>query len=139
MIVLDTNVVSELMRKNPSGEVVAWVRASAPRNLATTAITVAEIQFGLQRLPRGKRRARLQTSSDELFGRFAEQVLPFDADAAHRYGTIVASRERTARPISGFDAQIAAIALSRDAALATRNVKDFDSLGLTIVDPFAGR
>jgi len=139
MILLDTNVVSELMRKEPSPDVVAWVRAQRPRDLATTAVTVAEIRFGLARLPRGKRRSRLQGLADDVFSRFAYQVLPFDVAAARPYASLVADRERRGRPINGFDAQIAAIALSRNATLATRNTKDFEGVGVSLIDPFAGR
>lgn len=136
MIVLDTNVVSELMRATPSPEVVAWLRDQPTGSLLTTAVTVAEIRYGLERLPDGRHEAELRRIADELLGAFAGQVLPFDLDAANRYGVLVAERERAGRPMSALDAQIAAICLSRGASLATRNVKDFAGTGVEVQDPW---
>ena len=136
MIVLDTNVVSELMRATPSTEVVAWLRDQPAGSLLTTAVTVAEIRYGLERLPDGRRAAELRRIADETLGAFAGQVLPFDLDAANRYGVLVAERERAGRPMSALDAQIAAICLSRGASLATRNVKDFAGTGVEVQDPW---
>jgi predicted nucleic acid-binding protein len=136
VIVLDTNVVSELMRATPSPEVVAWMRDQPTGSLLTTAVTVAEIRYGLERLPNGRRSAELRRIADETLGAFAGQVLPFDLDAANRYGVLVAERERASRPMSALDAQIAAICLSRGASLATRNVKDFAGTGVEVQDPW---
>lgn len=137
MIVLDTNVVSELMRPEPAPQVVTWLRRQPSGTLATTAITVAEIRYGLARLPDGRRATDLRSLADQLLGAFPAQVLPFDADAAARYGTLVAARDRAGRPIAALDAQIAATCLARSAALATRNVKGFADTGIEVLDPWS--
>lgn len=137
MIVLDTNVVSELMRSTPHASVDAWVRGLAGDDLFTTSITVAEITFGLVRLPHGRRRTELRATWDEVLATFNDRVLDFDAVAAVAYADIAASREARGRPIHIADAQIAALCRRDGATLATRNVKDFDGIGLTIVDPFS--
>ena len=136
MIVLDTNVVSELMRAAPSAEVVTWLHEQPAGSLRTTAITVAEIHYGLEQLPDGRRATELRRIADETLGAFAGQVLPFDVDAANRYGVLVAEHDRTGRPVSALDAQIAAICLSRGASLATRTVRDFGGTGVEVLDPW---
>jgi toxin FitB len=136
VIVVDTNVVSELMRPKPSSAVVNWVDSQPADKLYTTAVTVAEIRYGIERLPEGERRDLLAATLADVFTTFAERVLPFDLRAAARYGTIVAGRERAGAPITGFDAQIAAICQSHEATLATRNGKDFDATGVEVVDPW---
>ena len=137
MIVVDTNVVSELMRSAPSPDVVDWVESQPVGELYTTSITVAEISFGIERLRAGRRRAVLAATAAEVFMAFAENVLPFDVQAAARYGRIAADRERAGAPITGFDGQIAAVCHARGATLATRNVKDFDGTGIEVVDPWS--
>jgi predicted nucleic acid-binding protein len=112
------------------------VRAQDGGDLFTTAITVAEIGYGVERLPDGARKALLRATATQVFSAFAEQVLAFDADAAALYGTIVTARERRGVPIDGFDAQIAAICRRHSAALATRNVKDFAQTGVELIDPW---
>lgn len=136
MIVLDTNVVSELMRAVPAPQVLAWLQQNADHDLATTAITVAEIQYGISRLPSGRRRATLSAAAGEIFTAFPDQILPFDLAAAHAYADIVSHRDGLGTPIEGFDAQIAAICRTRAADLATRNVKDFTDTGITIFNPW---
>lgn len=138
MIVLDTNVVSELMRPAPAAAAVGWVHDRDVHELQTTAITVAEIGYGICRLADGQRRDRLQSAAGELFARFANQVLAFDLPAAEQYASLVIARERAGRPIDGFDAQIAAICLVHGSALATRNTKGFEGTGVTVIDPWAG-
>ena len=135
MIVVDTNVVSELMRPSPSPQVREWVNAQAPDELSTTAVTVAEIRYGLERLPGGRRKDSLLTTATEVFAAFSEFIQPFDADAAIWYATIVAHRDHLGLPIDGFDPQIAAICRTRGAALATRNAKDFRETGIDMIDP----
>jgi toxin FitB len=137
VIILDTNVVSELMKAAPRPGVVAWAVARPARDLVTTAITVAEVRYGLARLPRGRRRDALTAAADEVFAALPGAVLPFDADAAGAYAEVVVERDEAGRPISVLDAQIAAIARSRGAALATRNTADFDGLRLPLVDPWS--
>lgn len=138
MIVLDTNVVAELMRAAPSPTVADWVRAHKGHGLRTTSITLAEIRYGIERLPKGRRKERLRSTADDVFGAFPGQVLPFDADAASAYAVIVSvrDRDRAGRPISGFDAQIAAICRTRRAPLATRNSRDFQQTGIDLLDPW---
>ena len=136
MIVVDTNVVSELMRPSPAAQVREWVSAQAPNELCTTAITVAEIRYGLARLADGRRKQSLQAAATELFAAFTDYIQPFDAPAAIWYATIVAHRDRLGLPIDGFDAQIAAICRTRGATLATRNAKDFRETGIDIIDPW---
>ena len=139
MIVLDTNVVSELMRPSVAAPVRDWLAGQPAASLCTTAITVAEIRYGLERLASGQRKDRLIAAADDIFAAFSEFVLPFDAHAAARYAVIVAGRERADQPIDGFDAQIAAICRDHGAALATRNVKHFSDTGIEIIDPWQPR
>jgi predicted nucleic acid-binding protein len=138
MIVLDTNVLSELMRATPEAAVVRWVNTRPAASLYVTSITQAEILHGIQLLPRGKRRDALAAAAAEMFEHdFAGRVLPFGSDAAVAYAGIAAARRRAGRPISGFDAQIAAIARTHDADLATRNVDDFEGCGIDVLDPWS--
>lgn len=136
MIVLDTNVVFELMRPEPAPAVLAWLQRSFDYGLYTTAVTIAEIRYGIARLPEGGRRQSLHQAADEIFAAFPRQVLPFDLASASAYADIVASREERGDPISGFDAQIAAICRSQAASLATRNTKDFEDTGISLLDPW---
>jgi hypothetical protein len=136
MIVLDTNVTSELMKPAPSAQVVVWVRDHQSAELYTTAITVAEIGYGIERLPDGRRKETLRRAADGIFSAFADQVLAFDFAAAQYYGQIVRGRDATGSPIDGFDAQIASICRVHDAVLATRNVKDFHGIEIAVVDPW---
>lgn len=137
MIVLDTNVLSELMRAEADAGVLSWLARQPSASLFTTALSEAEVRMGLALLPAGKRRAALQSAADGLFEDFGPRVLPFDSDAAVAYATIGATRRKAGRPITGIDAQVAAIARARGATLATRNVKDFAGCSLTLVDPWA--
>ncbi|MHB1499938.1 MAG: PIN domain-containing protein [Candidatus Dormibacteria bacterium] len=136
MIILDTSVASELIRATPSPVVAAWVRAEPAAELYMTSITVAQIRYGIERLPDGGRKKVLARTAGQVFVRFADQVLPFDLAAALEYGDLVGHREHLGMPIDGFDAQIAAICLARGAALATRNVKDFEETGIELIDPW---
>jgi len=136
MIVLDTNVVSELMRPEPAPAVLAWIQRSSGYGLYTTAVTIAEIRYGIARLPEGRRRQSLHQAADEIFAAFPRQVLLFDLASASAYADIVASREKQGNPISGFDAQIAAICRSQAASLATRNTRDFVNTGISLLDPW---
>ena len=139
MIVLDTNVLSELMRARPDNAVVAWLDGQAPDELFTTAITVAEILHGIARLPEGKRKSSLHRLAIETFADdFAGRILAFDELAAEQYADAVFARERSGQPISMADAQIAAICRCHGAPLlATRNLKDFRGLGINLIDPWA--
>ena len=139
MIILDTNVTSELMRARPDAAVTAWVAAQRPTELFSTAVTVAEITYGLERLPRGRRRTSLEQSYRSLFVEMADHILPFDVEAALVYGRLVSAKERAGNAIDPMDAQIASIAASRDMALATRNERDFAGCGVRIVNPWRHR
>ena len=139
MIVVDTNVTSELMKPAPSPVVVGWVRGHNTTELYTTSITLAEISYGIQRLPDGRRKDLLEAAAEEVFSAFAEQILAFDTAAAKQYGPIVSYREGAGAPIEGFDAQIASICRAHGAALATRNVKDFRDTGIAVVNPWRDR
>jgi predicted nucleic acid-binding protein len=136
VIVLDTNIVSEAMRRDPSPELVAWSATVHPGEIYLTAITRAEIRYGIERLPAGKRRKALAAKAERHLAAFSDRTLPFDNPAADLYGLIVAERERAGRPISHEDAQIAAIARARGATVATRDTAGFDGVGLRIVNPF---
>lgn len=136
MIVVDTNVISELMRPSPSSSVVAWVRAHNKRELYTTAVTLAEIRYGIERLDAGRRNELFMSTAEEIFAVFDEYILPFDRAAATHYAAIISTRDRAGRPIDGFDAEIAAICYAHTAMLATRNVTDFDGTGIEIVNPW---
>ena len=138
MIILDTNVLSELMRPTPAPAVVQWMAAQRAASLYTTSITQAEILHGLMLLPRGRRRAAFEAAATAMFTEdFGGRILGFGTDAAPRYAQIAVDRRRAGRPISHFDAQIAAIAQFTGATIATRNVADFSGCGVTFVDPWA--
>jgi predicted nucleic acid-binding protein len=136
MIVADTNVVSELMRPSPSPALRTWLSGQGAGDLYTTAITVAEIRYRLERLPGGRRKERLRAAADDVFAALGEFVLPFDAGAAVHYARIVRHRDEAGLPIDAFDAQIAAICRARGAALATRNIRDFLDTGVEVIDPW---
>jgi hypothetical protein len=136
VIIVDTNVVSELMKGKPSELVKGWALGQDSRELRITSITVAEILYGIERLPSGKRQVALREAALDIFSGFAEQILSFDAVAAAYYAKIVTGRDRRGNPIGGFGAQIAAICLSHDARLATRNEKDFVEVGVAVINPW---
>jgi toxin FitB len=137
MTLLDTNVLSELMKPRPSPEVVRWTTTRSASMLYISSVTQAEILHGIQLLPKGQRRAALQSAADAMFDEeFGGRILPFDSAAARPYAEIAAERSRTGRPISQFDAQIAAIARAHGAELATRNVDDFGGCGITLINPW---
>ena len=138
MIILDTNVISEIMRPDPARSVLGWVDEQPISELATTTINIAEIRYGLARLRFGRRRIDLETRFDSFIGRgLANRVFDFDAAAANAYGDLVAAREQVGRPLEGFDGLIAAIALSRALPIATRNTGDFEGCGIEVLDPWS--
>jgi toxin FitB len=137
VIVLDTNVLSELMKSAPDGMVTDWVTTQSAANLFITSITQAEILHGVLLLPPGRRRDAIEAAADAMFEEdFAGRILPFSSGAARAYAEIAVARRQSGRPISQFDAQIAAIAKSAGASVATRNVADFTGCGITVLDPW---
>ncbi|HKY38694.1 MAG TPA: type II toxin-antitoxin system VapC family toxin [Polyangiaceae bacterium] len=137
MIVVDTNVLSELMRPKPAPSVVEWVGEQAATSLYTTTITQAEVLYGILLLPAGKRRTELLGAAEAMFREdFGARVLPFGTEAAALYARIAADRRRAGRPISHFDAQISAIARACGARVATRNVADFENCGVQLLNPW---
>lgn len=138
MIVLDTNVISELMRPTPSSTVSTWLSLETPSDVFLTAVTEAELRYAVALVPDGRRRRALERVVEEIIREdFRGRVLPFDSQVAPAYARIVSERRAAGRPISQLDAQIAAIALTHAATLATRNVRDFEGCGLELVDPWA--
>lgn len=137
MIVLDTNVVSELMRPDADTVVVDWVDRQNAGDLWLTAVTLAELLYGIGRLPDGRRKADLATRLEAMVEEDLDhRIAVFDATAASHYADIVVVREREGRPISAADAQIAAICRSHGALLATRNVDDFAATGIAMASPW---
>lgn len=137
MIVLDTNVVSELMNPQGSQTVKLWANAQPRESLFTTTITQAEILYGIAILPEGNRKQRLQNAAQLVFNQeLLNQILLFDSESAEHFASIAADRRRQGNPISQFDAQIAAICRTHQAAIATRNVDDFSDCGITIINPW---
>jgi len=134
MVVLDTNVVSELMKAHPDEQVHKWLLSLGEMRLTTTAVTVAEIEYGLQRLPAGKRKTDLQDGFTALVE--ALTVLPLDEIAARRAGQLRAERDANGMPTAASDMLIAGIATTANAPLATRNLRDFEGLRLQIIDPW---
>jgi len=140
MIILDTNILSELMRSNPHPSVLRWVADQPGETLYTTSISKAEIHHGISLLPEGRRRNALADAAEAMFVEdFADRVLPFDDVAAVYYAEIVAARRRAGNPISTFDALIAATALAAGTDVATRDVGGFTGCGLTLIDPWTVR
>ena len=137
MIILDTNVLSELMRPAPSPVVRAWVASQPATRLYATTITQAEILNGLALVADGNRRNALANAARQMFAEdFADRLLEFDAAAAEAFASIAAARRQQRRPMATLDAQIAAIAASQAAELATRNVADFLDCGILLINPW---
>jgi toxin FitB len=138
MIVLDTNVLSEVLRPEPEARVLAWLDEQPANSVFTTAITEGEILYGIRLLADGQRRRKLWDAATAIFDDdFVGRVLSFDGEAAGHYADIGASRRSAGRPISQFDATIAAITRSHGATLATRNAKDFEGCGIEVVNPWS--
>jgi predicted nucleic acid-binding protein len=138
VIVLDTNVVSEVMKPAPSESVLRWLTAQEPPSIFITVITQAEMLYGVEVLTSGKRKQSLLALTEKLFGAegFQGRILPFDQQSAREFASILAGRKTAGRPICQFDAMIAAIARSHGATLATRNTTDFEHCGIRLVNPW---
>jgi toxin FitB len=138
MIIVDTNVLSEVMKVSPSPRVVDWWNSHPEAELYLTSITQAEILAGIELLPKGKRRAAIAQAAEATFREdFTDRILPFDSEAAREFARIIAARRKLGRPISQPDAQIAAIARNCRAVLATRNTGEFEHCGVKLVNPWA--
>ena len=137
MLVIDTHVASELMRPVPTPRVAAWIAERDAAGMYLTAVSEAELRFGVAILPAGKRRDALDAAMRRWLDlAFASRILPFDSAAARAYAEIAADRRQAGRPIGGADCQIAAISRLHGAVLATRNVRDFQGTGVEVVDPW---
>jgi predicted nucleic acid-binding protein len=137
MIILDTNVLSELLRPVPETRVMVWLDAQPRASLFTSAVTQGEILYGIRLISEGQRRKKLWEAAIAIFAEdFLGRVLSFDGEAANHYADIGASRRAAGRPISQFDAVIAAITRSRGAILASHNAKDFEACDIAIVNPW---
>ena len=138
MIVLDTNVVSELLRPSPDPVVETWVAGHPAVGLYFSAVGEAELRYGVAILPAGRRRDALASAIETILREdFDERILPFDSGAARAFATIAAARRAAGRTASPSDFQIAAIARSRGMAVATRNIRDFDNMGIELFDPWS--
>lgn len=137
MILLDTNVISELMRPEPHAGVQAWLAVQKTVRLGVTAITIAEIEHGILRLPTGKRRNMLKRHFSQFVAEaFTGRVYAFDEEAAYRYGALAAQREKEGFNTDAMDLMIAAIVSTQGAAIATRNIKDFEGCGIDMINPW---
>jgi predicted nucleic acid-binding protein len=136
MFILDTNILSEMMRLSRVSEVAAWIAGQDEDLLFTTSVSQAEILSGLAIMADGRRRRDLEKTAGEMFEEFEGRVLPFDAAAAAAYAELYAMRRRAGRPGAPIDLMIAAIARSHGANMVTRDVGDFDGCGLTLIDPW---
>jgi hypothetical protein len=137
MWILDTNVVSELVATRPSVDVVARIGALPENAVFTTAITEAELFYGIERLPAGRRRDHLRAAIEAIFSEdFAGRMLSFDSHAARNYGRLLAQRRTAGRPMSQSDVQIAAIAIEHKATLVTRNTRDFAHSDIELLNPW---
>ena len=137
MIIFDTNVVSELMLPNPNPNVSIWAARQELSTIFTTPISEAELRFGVEILPAGRRRkGLLEVVEDILRSQFYNRILPFDSPAAKAYAVIAANRRAIGRPINHSDCQIAAIARVNNALVATRDVHDFKSCGIEVINPW---
>ena len=138
MILLDTNVLSALMRSEPEAIVVDWLDAQPSESIWTTSVTVFEIRMGLELLPSSRRRRHLEAAFERVLNEDLDQrVLAFDVAAADAAGALVARRQRAGKAVEIRDAQIAGIALARKAPVATRNVRHFTDLGVRLIDPWS--
>lgn len=137
MILLDTNIISEIMKSAPSVSVVNWLNQQNPDIIFISTITIAEISYGLHILPHSKRRKLLESRFEQYVSQaFTQRILIFNKSAAKLYGEVMGYRKTMGKPLSILDGQIAAIALSNNASVATRNLKDFTDCGINLINPF---
>ena len=140
MIVLDTNIVSEVMKVSPSKWVIEWLNAQESSSLFLSTVTIGEIEFGLRVLPDGQRRRSLKERFEQFVSQaFTQRVLDYDESAARTYGEVMGYRRELGRPLSVPDGQIASIARTHGFAVATRNVSDFEECEIELINPFLPR
>ena len=138
MILLDTNVVSELTRPAPNPSVISWLDAQTNEGVYLATVTEAELRFGVAILPAGRRREKLASEVENMLREdFERRILPFDSEAARLHAVIAANRRAIGKPISFADCQLAAIARCHEAAVATRNVGDFEYCGIEVINPWS--
>jgi toxin FitB len=137
MIILDTNVLSELMLHTPDQNVLSWIDRQPRSSIWTSSLTVFEIRFGIAIIPAGKRRSAMMDDFERVLNSFDRQVVSFDIGAAEHAGTLMASRRLRGRPREDRDTMIAGIVLANHATLATRNIRDFEDTGAKLIDPWA--
>lgn len=137
MILVDTNVISEMMKPTPLAKVVSWIDQQQAAHLFITTISIAEIAYGIRVLPEGSRRNALEEAFNKALSEaFKHRILPFEESAAHLYGKIMSRRKEMGRPLSILDGQIAAIARAHNLTIATRNIRDFVECELELINPF---
>jgi predicted nucleic acid-binding protein len=136
VIVLDTNVIAEAMRPEPNPAVVSWLNGQSAETLYLSSVTLAELLFGIGAIPSGARRDRLAQALDRLLALFPGRVLPFDQDAARRYADMAVTARAAGHPLPVSDGYIAATAASRGFAVAARNTRDFQNIGVDLIDPW---
>ena len=136
MIVLDTNVLSALMRQTPDKNVIVWLDKQPRTSVWTTSVTILEVRFGLQVMPLGKRRSLLIREFETVLDKIGYRVAPFDAAAAQQAGDLMASRQKKGRPGDLRDTMIAGIVLAHHATLATRNITHFEDLSVPVINPW---
>jgi predicted nucleic acid-binding protein len=136
VIVLDTNLIAEAMRPDPNPAVVSWLNGQSAETLYLSSVTLAELLFGIGAIPTGARRDRLAQALDRLLALFPGRVLPFDQDAARRYADMAVTARAAGHPLPVSDGYIAATAASRGFAVATRNTRDFQTIGVDLIDPW---
>jgi predicted nucleic acid-binding protein len=137
MIILDTNVLSELMLRSPSERVLTWIDRQPRSSIWTTSVTLFEIRYGLASMPESKRRIGLIQDFEKVLNSMDRRIAPFDVEAAEQASTLMASRKLQGRPRDHRDTMIAGIVLARHAALATRNMSHFDDIEAHLIDPWA--
>ncbi len=140
MILLDTNIISEMMKQSPDLKVIDWIEEQEVTQLYVSSISIAEIAYGINVLPNGKRRHVLEEAFYKAIKMaFKHHILFFDETSAYQYGKLMSHRKRLGKPLSILDGQIASIALTHGTALATRNIRDFSDCELDLINPFNGR
>lgn len=137
MMLLDTNILSEIMRPKPNVDVILWLNQQDSQSLFISSISIAEISYGLYVLPKGKRRQQLNIRFEQFVRKaFQFRLLDFDEQAASIYGKVMGEAKLTGHPMSIADGQIAAVALTKGFTLVTRNIKDFKYSGIMLINPF---